>query len=82
MGKIVRGIAFGINRITWFLEILSEFALLGLLLLVFHEVVVRYVFESPTIFSVEISEYLLVFISFASAAWVLKEDRHVRFPAQ
>ena len=81
MKKIVRGIASGINRLTWFSEILSEIALLGLLLLVSHEVVVRYVFNSPTLFSVEISEYLLVFVAFLSAGWVLKEDRHVRIHA-
>lgn len=78
MTKIVRGIAYGINRLTWFSEVLSEIALLGLLILVFHEVVVRYVFNSPTLFSVEISEYLLVFVAFISAGWVLKEDRHVQ----
>ena len=81
MGKIVRGITSGINRLTWFSEVLSEIALLGLLLLVFHEVVVRYVFNSPTLFSVEISEYLLVFVAFLSAGWVLKEDRHVQMLA-
>ena len=81
MKKIVRGIASGINRLTWFSEILSEIALLGLLLLVSHEVVVRYVFNSPTLFSVEISEYLLVFVAFISAGWVLKEDRHVQMHA-
>jgi TRAP-type C4-dicarboxylate transport system permease small subunit len=81
MTKIVRGITSGINRLTWISEVLSEIALLGLLILVFHEVVVRYAFNSPTLFSVEISEYLLVFVAFISAGWVLKEDRHVRMLA-
>jgi TRAP-type C4-dicarboxylate transport system permease small subunit len=81
MTKIVRGITSGINRLTWISEILSEIALLGLLILVFHEVVVRYALNSPTLFSVEISEYLLVFVAFISAGWVLKEDRHVRMLA-
>lgn len=78
MRKIFRYMARGINRLSWVAEILAEVALLGLLLLVFHEVIVRYVFNSPTIFSVELSEYLLVLIAFASIGWVLKEDRHVR----
>lgn len=81
MGKIVRGIASGIDRITWFSEILAEFSLAGMVLLVFHEVVARYVFDRPTIFSVELSEYLVVLLLFASVGWVLKEDRHVRVQA-
>lgn len=81
MGKNLRAIASGIERLSWFSEILTEIALMGLLLLVSHEVFVRYVLDRPTIFSVEISEYLLVFISVMSAGWVLREDRHVRMLA-
>ena len=58
-------------------EILAEIALVILLLLVFHEVVVRYVMNSPTIYTVELSEYLIVFISFMCAGWILKQDGHV-----
>jgi TRAP-type C4-dicarboxylate transport system permease small subunit len=78
MEKCFRCIASGIKGLSWLSEIIAEVALLGLLLLVFHEVIVRYVFNSPTIFSVEISEYLLVLIAFTSIGWALKEDRHVR----
>lgn len=60
------------------LHILSQLALVALLGLVAHEVFVRYALNAPTQFSVEISEYLLVFISFASTAWILRKDRHVR----
>ncbi len=81
MVTIIRAIASGVKHLTWFFEILAEIALLALLLLVFHEVVVRYIFDSPTQFSVEISEYLLVFVSFMCAGWVLREDRHVRMLA-
>lgn len=81
MGKILRTIAAGIERLNLLCEILAEIALMGLLLLVSHEVFVRYVLDRPTIFSVEISEYLLVFISFMSIGWVLREDRHVRMLA-
>jgi TRAP-type C4-dicarboxylate transport system permease small subunit len=81
MWRILRIIAFGIERLSWFCEIVAEIALMGLLLLVSHEVFVRYVLDRPTIFSVEISEYLLVFISFMSIGWVLREDRHVQMLA-
>jgi TRAP-type C4-dicarboxylate transport system permease small subunit len=81
MRRIVRAIASGIERLSWFSEIVAEIALVVLMLLVFHEVVVRYVLGRPTIFSVEISEYLLVFLTFMSVGWILREDRHVRMMA-
>ena len=81
MKRTIRAIASCINRLSRFSEILAEIALAALLLLVFHEVVVRYVLNKPTIFSVEISEYLLVFVTFMSVGWVLKEDGHVRMLA-
>lgn len=46
-------------------------------LIVFYEVVMRYVFNSPTIWSLEITEYLLVMVGFIGAAYVLKENRHI-----
>jgi len=46
-------------------------------LIVFYEVVSRYVFNSPTIWSLEITEYLVVLAGFTGAAYVLKENRHI-----
>jgi TRAP-type C4-dicarboxylate transport system permease small subunit len=70
-------ISKAIRRLTWLAEVLAEIGLAGLTLLVLHEVIVRYVFNSPTLYSVELSEYLLVLVVFMSVGWVLKEDRHV-----
>ena len=70
-------VAKAINRLTWLAELLAEIGLVGLLLIVIHEVIVRYIFDSPTLFSVELSEYLLVLLVFMSIGWVLKRDRHV-----
>lgn len=66
-----------VDRLTWISEVLAEIGLVALLLIVLHEVVVRYVFDSPTLHSVELSEYLLVMVVFLSIGWVLKSDRHV-----
>lgn len=81
MHKILRVIASSINAVTRYAEILSEIGLAFLMIMVFREVVWRYVFKNPSIFSVELSEYILIFITFMSAAWVLKEDRHVNMTA-
>jgi len=77
MRKTLRAINLSVDTITRLAEILSEVGLAFLMIMVFREVVWRYVFKNPSIFSVELSEYLLVFITFMSAAWVLSEDRHV-----
>ncbi len=68
----------GVDRLNRLGVTLAEIALVVLLLLVFHEVISRYLFDRPTTYSVEISEYLLIFIAFTAAGWVLREDKHVR----
>lgn len=66
-----------ISKTSRFTEVLSEVGLAVLVVMIFREVVWRYIFKNPSIFSVEISEYILIFITFMSAAWVLHENRHV-----
>ncbi len=68
----------GVERLNRFGAVLAELALVLLLLLVFHEVISRYIFDKPTIYSVELSEYLLLFGAFISAGWVMREGKHVR----
>jgi TRAP-type C4-dicarboxylate transport system permease small subunit len=81
MSKALRALSSGIAGLTWISEILAELGLLALLILVFHEVIARYFFSKPTIFSVEISEYLLLFSTFMCVGWVMKENQHVRMLA-
>lgn len=81
MKKIIQALASGIENVSWLSGVLTQVALLGLLLLVTHEVIVRYIFASPTIYSIEISEYLLVFVALMCAGWILREDRHIRMSA-
>lgn len=67
-----------VDRIVRGFEIAAESALAVLLVLVAHEVFRRYVLGSPTQYTVELSEYLLVMLTFFSTGWVLRERRHVR----
>lgn len=55
-------------------SILLTFALLSVCL----EVILRYFLGQPTIWVVEITEYILLFITFLGAAWVLKREGHVK----
>ena len=42
------------------------------------EVVMRYAFNSPIFFVVEMSEYALLWITFLGTAWTLRNNGHVR----
>ncbi len=65
-------------------SILDASAFLAGILLVFQmlsvcwEVVMRYFFNSPTIWVMEICGYTLLWIPFLSAAWALREGYHVK----
>lgn len=47
------------------------------MLAVIYEVIMRYFLDRPTFWVLEVVEWCLVWMTFLSAAWVLKEDRHV-----
>lgn len=47
------------------------------MLAVIYEVVMRYFMDRPTFWVLEVVEWCLVWMTFLSAAWVLKEDGHV-----
>lgn len=67
----------GVNKLSLFGEILAEIAACVLAAVVITGVTLTYVFKSSDVFSVEVSTYLLVFICFASIAYILRENRHV-----
>jgi TRAP-type C4-dicarboxylate transport system permease small subunit len=59
---------------AWFAGILLIFSLLTVCM----DVGLRYFFNSPTGWVLQISEYILLYIPFLGATIVLKEDRHIR----
>jgi len=54
----------------------------GLSLVIFFstctELFMRYFFNRPQIWSVEMTEYAMLYITFLGSAWLLREDGHVR----
>jgi len=50
----------------------------GAMLIVCFDVVLRYFFNRPLIWAGEICEYILLGIAFFSAAWILKEEGHIK----
>ncbi len=49
-----------------------------IMLSVVLEVVMRYFLDRPLIWTIEAVSFALVFITFLSAAWILKKDKHVK----
>jgi len=73
-----------LRRISIFFDsVIIFFAYLGcgfaafIVLCVTADILMRYFLNRPITWAVEISEYLLMGITFFAAAWVLKEERHV-----
>jgi TRAP-type C4-dicarboxylate transport system permease small subunit len=45
---------------------------------IIYDVLARLLFKAPTIWVIDINEYLLVYLTFLPAAWILMHDRHVK----
>lgn len=61
--------------------LIAELALVSLMILTVYAVITRYAFRSPSVHALEISQYLLLVISWLSIGWVLVVGRHVRMEA-
>ncbi len=74
-----------ISKLTSFFDAtINLLALLGAVILVFtllvvnYEVVARYVLNQPSAWELEVVEYSLLYLAFLGAAWVLRNDGHIR----
>ena len=66
-----------INLVALVTYRLSQLAVLGTLAVVMGEVISRYVFNSPTQTSLEITEYLIVTMGFLPMAFIHQKGGHV-----
>jgi TRAP-type C4-dicarboxylate transport system permease small subunit len=67
-----------IDRVISFMAYLAGLLLFFLMLIICYEVVMRYLFRSPTGWVIEVCEFSLLYITFLGAAWLLKQDGHIR----
>lgn len=56
----------------------SQIVLFAAVTIIFYDVVMRYLFNSPSSWVLEISEYMLVFIAVAGAADVQRRKTHIK----
>jgi TRAP-type C4-dicarboxylate transport system permease small subunit len=58
--------------------LISAIFLVGMAIIVGADITLRYVFYRPLGWVKEVSEYTLVGLGFLGAAWILKDDAHVK----
>lgn len=56
---------------------LAGILLVGTVLIVCFEICMRYFFQAPQVWTVEVCEYFLFFMTFLGAPWLLKVGGHV-----
>ncbi|WP_054030956.1 TRAP transporter small permease subunit [Desulfatitalea tepidiphila] len=67
-----------INRINYIVGLLLGLTILLIAALVVYEVTCRYFFNAPTLWSMEINEYLFCAVSLMGGGYCLLKDGHVR----
>jgi TRAP-type C4-dicarboxylate transport system permease small subunit len=66
-----------IDRLTQISGYIAALSILAATLIIVHQVVVRYVFNIPTIWQVETAIYLLIAATFLGAPYGLRENAHI-----
>lgn len=66
------------DRILNFLVVVSAILLGLMVLLICADITMRAIANYPIPGSVEISDYILAYITFLSAAWVLRRNKHIK----
>ena len=67
-----------IDKVTMVLAYTSGALVVVMMVSIVYDVVMRHIFNRPTIWADEVSCFLLVGVSFLGAAYALKMDAHVR----
>lgn len=76
--KFLNMLAAVFDRILGSMALIAAVLLTFTMLSVTTDVVMRYVLDRPMLWVVEITEYILMWIPFLGAAWLLKHDGHVK----
>jgi len=76
--KVFAWVDKALDQINFAMVIISAGLLLGLTLIVGADITLRYLLYRPLGWVKEVSEYILVFLGFLGAAWILKDDGHVK----
>ena len=70
----IEGFVKGFNKALVFI---ASIMMAGLMIIVCIDLALRYFFNSPLLWGTEVTEILLLYVSFLGMAWVFREDGHV-----
>ena len=66
-----------VDGLTLWAAVVGGVLFIVIALIVFYEIVARYVFNAPTTWSIDVSIYLVLWATFLGAAYTLKEGSHI-----
>lgn len=66
-----------VDGLTLWAAVMGGFLFVVITLIVFYEIVARYVFNSPTTWSIDVCIYLVMWATFLGAAYTLKQGGHI-----
>ena len=72
--RYMESVVVGLNKILVFI---ASVMMAGLMVIVCIDLALRYFFNSPLLWGTEVTEILLLYITFLGMAWVFREDGHV-----
>ncbi len=78
MRNVLKAFISGIDGLTWGLRCAGQLALAAMVISICYDAAMRYVFSSPTLWSLEVNTFLVVFITLLPAGDILKSDMHLR----
>lgn len=78
MKKGLRKLIACIDGLTYALRVAGQIALAGMVITICYDTVMRYLFSSPTLWSLEINTFLVIFITLLPAGDILKANMHLR----
>jgi TRAP-type C4-dicarboxylate transport system permease small subunit len=76
--RLLKNVAVIYHYIIDSLAALGGFLIIGAMVIISFSVVMRYILESPPVWVLETTEYILVWFTFLAAAWILKKEGHVK----
>ena len=65
------------ERMGLYLAYIAGALILVMMLTVVYDVIARHIFNAPTLWMIDLNEYLLPYVTFIPAAWILLNDGHV-----
>lgn len=75
--SLMKAMGRGFDVLVNLSAIMAAAILIFIMLSVCAEIIMRYFFNSPLIWVIEISEYGLLYITFLGTAWVLRRGAHI-----